>query len=206
MARTGFAAGSPFARRAQSAGGLTALAGVVVILIALAFAAALGAAASDQGLLEIRVKDHREAIEDFSRLTLTLGNIAISPKAGLAIWTKRWRELPTSVRTIDLTKYLGNSSVAVFKGSMDAGAFDAVQLKLDGIEGVLKKNQRQANVKNTLTPIKLPFSVERNGETIIVLDLVVLDMSDHPPRGYELGLRGYALYKNGKLIDKVPPG
>jgi len=61
-------------------------------------------------------------------------------------------------------------------------------------------------VKNALTPIKLYFSVEPKGETVIILDLVVLDMSDHPSRGYELGLKGYALYLNGKLIDKIPPG
>jgi hypothetical protein len=33
-----------------------------------------------------------------------------------------------------------------------------------------------------------------------------MDMSDHPPRGYELGLKGYELITNGKRIEKVPPG
>jgi hypothetical protein len=33
-----------------------------------------------------------------------------------------------------------------------------------------------------------------------------MDMSDHPPLGYELAIRGYELYDNGKLVDKVPPG
>jgi hypothetical protein len=168
--------------------------------------AAVCAANSEQGLLEIRVKDHREAIGDFSRLTLKLGKIAISPKAGLAIWQVGWRELPPSLQAIDLTKYTGKESATIFKKSIDAGAFDGIQLKLDGIEGIVKKTQRPARVKNVLTPIKLQFSVEPKGKTIIVLDLVVLDMSDHPPRGYELGIKGYELYRNGKLVDKVPPG
>jgi len=34
----------------------------------------------------------------------------------------------------------------------------------------------------------------------------VLDMSDHPPRGYELGVQGYEIYTDGKLAAKVPPG
>jgi hypothetical protein len=38
------------------------------------------------------------------------------------------------------------------------------------------------------------------------VDLVVSDFSDHPPRGYELAIRGYELYTNGKLVGKVPPG
>jgi len=176
------------------------------VAAALLFGGVLHAASADQGLLEIRVKDHREAIGDFSRLTLKLGKISISPKPGLAFWKVGWRELSPAVQAVDLTKYTGKETATVFKAMIDAGAFDAIQLKLDGIEGILKKNQRSAKVKNALTPIKLSYSVEPKGETIIVLDLVVLDMSDHPPRGYELGTKGYELYRNGKLIDKIPPG
>jgi hypothetical protein len=31
-------------------------------------------------------------------------------------------------------------------------------------------------------------------------------MSDHPPRGYELSIKGYELFVNGRSVDKVPPG
>jgi hypothetical protein len=206
MARKAIFTGSRFPRRAQSAGGLTALHIFIAASLGLLLTAALPAANSERGRLEIRVKDHREAIGDFSRLTLKLGKIAISPKAGLAIWKVGWRELPPSVQSIDLTQYTGKESAAVFKDSIDAGAFDAVRLNLDAVEGILKKSQRPAKVKNALTPVKLSFSVEPGGETTVVLDLVVHDMSDHPPRGYELGIKGYELYKNGKLIDRIPPG
>jgi hypothetical protein len=172
----------------------------------LLFGSMFPAAGADQGLLEIRIKDHREAIGDFSRLTVKLGKIAISAKPGFAFWKTGWTELSPSLQTVDLTKYTSEESAVVFAGMVDAGAFDAIQLKLDGIKGVLKKNRRQAPVKNTLTPIKLAFSVEPKGKAAIILDLVVLDMSDHPPRGYELGIKGYELYVNGKLTDKVPPG
>jgi len=176
------------------------------VAAALLFGGVLHAASADQGLLEIRVKDHREAIGDFSRFTLKIGKIAISPQPGLAFWKVGWRELSPEVQAMDLTKYTGKETATIFKGMINAGAFDAIQLKLDGIEGILKKNQRQSKVKNALTPIKLSFSVEPKGVTVIILDIVVLDMSDHPPRGYELALKGYELYLNGKLVDKVPPG
>jgi hypothetical protein len=170
------------------------------------FAGSLHAASSGQGALEVRVKDHREAIGDFSRFTLKLDTIAISPRAGFAFWKTSWRELPPSLKSIDLTRYTGNESVAVFTGAINSGDFDAVHLKLDGIEAILKNNQRSAPIKNLLTPIKLSFTVEPKGKTVVILDLIVLDMSDHPPRGYELGIKGHELYGNGKLIDKVPPG
>ena len=39
----------------------------------------------EQGAFEVRIKDHREAIDDFSRLLLTIDSIAISPKPGSEI-------------------------------------------------------------------------------------------------------------------------
>jgi hypothetical protein len=177
----------------------------LLLAVGLLAGGALYAAGAEKGRLEIRVKDHREAIGDFSRLTLKLGKIALSPKPGLAFWRTGWTELTPSLQTIDLTKYTGSESVAVFSGMIDSGAFDAIHLKLDGIEAIIKKNRRQAPVKNLVTPIKLSFSVEPRGKTVIVLDLVVFDMSDHPPQGYELSVKGYELLANGKLLDKVPP-
>jgi hypothetical protein len=158
------------------------------------------------GILEVRVKDHREAISDFSRFTLKLGTIGISPRAGFAFWKSDWRELTPSVQSIDLTNYTGKDSAAVFTGMINAGAFDAIRFNIAAIEAISTKTGRQLPVKNLLTPIKLSFSIEPEGRTVIILDLVVFDMSDHPPRGYELSIKGYELYTNGKLIDKIPPG
>jgi len=89
---------------------------------------------------------------------------------------------------------------------MDAGSFDAFHLKLKSIEAILKKTQRRAPVKDTLSAVQAAFDVPPDGETILVIDLVVTDFSDHPPRGYELGVRGYEVYTNGKLRAKIPPG
>jgi hypothetical protein len=107
---------------------------------------------------------------------------------------------------VDLTKYTGKQSVSVFRGPIAAGSFDAIHLKIKTVQATLKKNSRSASVKNKVGPIKLAFATSVGGDTVIVLDLVVLDMSDHPPAGYELNLKGYEVYTNGKLIDKIPPG
>jgi len=82
----------------------------------------------------------------------------------------------------------------------------AIHLILDQVTGTLKKNQPEVPIANLLSPIKLPFSIRPRAETGIVLDLVVVDISDHPPRGYELHIKGYELYTDGRLIDKIPPG
>jgi hypothetical protein len=168
--------------------------------------AVLHGASSAQGVLEVRLKDHREAIGDFSRFTLKLGTIGISSETGLAFWRTGWRELPPSVQAVDLTRYTGKESVAVFTAVISTGSFDAIRLGIAGIEAISKKSGRPTSVKNSLTPIKLSFAIEPEHKTVIILDLVVVDMSDHPPRGYELGIKGYELYTNEKLVDKIPPG
>jgi hypothetical protein len=164
------------------------------------------AAEREQGILEIQIKDHREAIGDFAKLDVTIGNLLVSPKPGLKFWRTGWHELEATPDTIDLTRYAGGTGVRVYRSAIDAGEFDAFHLKVKTIEGRLKKNKRGAAVKNTVGPVKLAFNVTPQGKTLLIIDLVVTDFSDHPPRGYELGLRGYELYTNGKLIERVPPG
>jgi hypothetical protein len=180
----------------------------LIVFLALAFQCVAGSsrAAEPQGVLEIQIKDHRDAIGDFARLNIVIDKILISPKAGVKIWQTGWKELSASPDTVDLTKYIGKPTAKVLRSSVDAGSFDAFHLKLNKIDGVLKKNRKNAPVKNTIGPVKLAFDVPVKGETILVIDLTVVDLSDHPPRGYELGIKGYELYTNGKLIGKIPPG
>ena len=159
----------------------------------------------DQGTLEIQIKDHREAIDDFAKLAVTLDKFSISPKPGLMFWQSAWQDLTPSVATVDLTQYVGKKTARVFRAAVPAGSFDAFNLKIKSVDAVLKKDHRPAAVHQSIGPVKLSFQVPATGETLLVLDLVVTDFSDHPPRGYELGINGYELYTNGKLIQKIPP-
>ena len=158
------------------------------------------------GVLEIRIKDHRDAIGDFARLNITIDKILISPAPGLRFWQARWKELTPAIAAIDLTKHTGKKAASVFRSSIAAGSFDAFHLQLKSIDGALKRTVKTPQVKNTVAPAKLSFDIQADGETILIIDLTVVDFSDHPPRGYELALRGYELYTNGKLIEKIPPG
>lgn len=186
---------------------MTPSSGALNILLLLMLWVAPGIAGqAEQGTFEVRIKDHREAIDDFSRLLLTIDSVAVSPKPGLRFWQTSWKEFSPSPPSVDLTKYVGKESARIFRADVDAGAFDAFHLKIKSVDGLLKQNRRGAPVKNTIGPVTLSFDIAARGETTLVLDLTVIDFSDHPPRGYELSLKGYELYSNGKLIDKIPPG
>ena len=153
--------------------------------------------------LEVRIKDHREAIADFGNLEVTVDSIRIRPRSLLGFPAGR-TVLKPSLEKIDITNYLGARAASVFKGRVNQGSFDGIDLRLKGIEGRLKKGGSAA-VKNLVTPVRLLFSTDKENNTLIILDLTVLDVSDHPPQGYELHLRGYELYRNGKLVERVPP-
>ena len=119
---------------------------------------ALGAE-SDQGVLEIQIKDHREAIDDFAKLNIAVDKILISPKAGIKFWQTGWKELTPAIVTVDLTQYAGKKTARLFRGELPAGSFDALHLKIRNITAVLKKTHRTAPVKNTIGPVKLSFQL-----------------------------------------------
>ena len=158
-----------------------------------------------RGILEIQLKDHREAIDDFSQVKLLIDKILLSPRFGVQFWRSGWQEIPASSDSLDLTQFTGKKAARIFRGQIDAGAFDAFNVEIKNITAVLKKTGRGASVKNTVGPVKLAFQVPAQGETLLIIDLVVTDFSDHPPRGYELAIKGYELYTNGKLVAKIPP-
>ena len=136
--------------------------GFLSLILALCFAAPAGAAES-QGTFEVRIKDHREAIDDFSQLILTVGELLIGPKPGLMFWQSGWKGLAPARESIDLTKYVGENSVRIFRGSLNPGAFDAIHLKLKEVSGLLRKGQRSIKIKNTVGPIKLSFEIRPPG-------------------------------------------
>lgn len=152
-----------------------------------------------KGLLEVRLKDHREAIGDFLTLEIRVDIVRIHPKGALR--KHGWLLLNPVTEKIDLTRYTARDSALIFRGKVATGLYEAIDLKLKGINGTLKETKEKTAVGNLVDPIRLGFSVNQKASTLIVLDLTVIDMSDHPGRGYELHIKGYQLYTNGKLIQ-----
>ena len=155
--------------------------------------------APGNGTLEIRVKDHRAAIDDFAKLETAVESIRVKPSGS-------WIDLKPDPASFDLTLYKKGNSVTLFRGEIKSGSFEGFHLKVGAIAGTLKKVNGAPKVKNGVGPIQLSFSLEPNKLTLLVIDLEVLDLSDHAGQGYELHINGYEHYMNGKLIDKVPPG
>ena len=162
--------------------------------------------ANSTGSLEIHLTDHREAIGDFARLDVEIDTLRLHPKRLLSLRQSDWLDLRPAVASVDLTQVTEERTIAIWRGELPAGRFEALHLKLKGAGGELKESAEAVPVADEARPIHLPFDVRANDVTRVVIDLVVLDMSDHPNRGYEVHVRGYELYYNDTLAEKVPPG
>ena len=162
--------------------------------------------AQARGTLEVRVKDHRDAIDDFRGVDLLLGKLRLAPDARLRSSDPGWLELTPQLDRMDLTRYKdGKAAATVYRGALAPGRFAAVDLQVAEIRGILAKSGAPGQVKNTVKPIRLAFEVKPGATTVVVLDLELLDLSDHPGRGYELFIKGYELYEDGRLLRKIPP-
>ncbi len=163
--------------------------------------------AQAEGTLELRVKDHRNAIDDFRRVDLRFGKLRLAPGARLRSNDPGWLELAPRVDRMDLTRYKdGVSAATVYRGALPPGRFAAVDLQVTDIRGILRKTGAPDRIKNAVGPIRLAFEVKPAATTVVILDLELLDLSDHPGRGYELLIKGYELYENDRLLQKIPPG
>jgi hypothetical protein len=176
-----------------------------LVLVALASLGAPGCGQPNgRGFLEVKIKDHRDAIGDFTSVKIAIQSIRLSPKVGVKFWQLGWSDLNPDVERIDLTQHVGQSAATIYKGDIATASFEALDLKLRGIDSVLK-DSAPVSISNKLTPVALSFTVNPGDVVTIVLDLTVMDMSDHRPQAYELQWAGYEVYSNGKLIDKIPP-
>lgn len=162
-----------------------------LVLLGVALLMALnGCRAREQGELEVRVTDHREAIGDFVELLVTFSAIGVHPASAPRI--AGWQELTVTSPPVDLTRYVGGISASVLEKEVPVGAYDAIRLDIVSAQGILKEGGRTA-VAPVLDPLALAFTVQRKERTIALVDMVVLELSDHPDKGYELHLKGVAL-------------
>ncbi|MFQ5801711.1 MAG: DUF4382 domain-containing protein [Candidatus Methylomirabilales bacterium] len=142
--------------------------------------------ASDHGQLEVRVKDHREAIADFRRLELDISQIGI--QGGLRPQASAWVLFAPSRRNVDLTQLVDGKYAILLTEDTPAARYRWIRFDLEQVEGVLK-NGRRPHMKVFDDPVAYPFRIVSGKRTVLTIDLTVVDVTDHPGKGYELHIR-----------------
>lgn len=162
-----------------------------VIWLALALMVSLagagcGTSSSSPDNLEVRVRDHEEAIDNFSELWLTISAVGIHP-AGQPR-TEGWIEVVPSLQKLDLTEYVEGPEAIIVQATVETGAYDAVRLTVDRAAGTLIDGQ-QIEVEGSFDPVALDFWIKDGKTTILRVDLLVLDVSEHAGLSYQLHIR-----------------
>lgn len=152
---------------------------------------------SDHGQLEVRVKDHREAIGDFRRLHLDISKIGI--QSGLRPQASAWLLFTPARRRVDLTQLLEERYAVLLTEDVPAAQYRWIMLDIDIAEGDLKDGRR-SSIEAFDDPVAFPFRIASEKKTLLTVDLIVVDVSDHPGKEYELHIRNVST----EIVE--PPG
>ena len=142
--------------------------------------------APGRGQLEVRVKDHREAIADFRRLEFDISQIGI--QGALRPQASAWLLFSPSRRNVDLTQLVGGKYAVLLTEDAPAARYRWIRFDLEGVQGVLK-NGRRPHMKVFDDPVAYPFRIVSGKRTVLTIDLIVVDVSEHPGKDYELHIR-----------------
>lgn len=146
----------------------------------------LPVAAPPLGELQIRIGDHREAIDDFKELWVSVGAIAIH-RSGAAR-EQGWVHIAVQQSQFDLTQQIGGSGALVARSKIAVGHYDAVRLSVAQATGTLK-DHTPVQVTIFDGPVALALSIQESRLSVMRLDLVVMSARDHPGGTYELHFR-----------------
>lgn len=166
---------------------------IMACLLLILLGTGCGASNTGPGSLEVQVWDHREAIGDFKELRLTFSSVGIHP-AGQPR-TEGWLQLEPSVQELDLTQYVEGPKAIIAQATVEAGVYDAVHLTVDQASGTLIDGQ-QVDVEVSFDPVALDYSIKDGQTTVLGLDLLVLDVTEHSGLSYELHIREVMVIKD----------
>ncbi|MGH7407177.1 MAG: DUF4382 domain-containing protein [Candidatus Methylomirabilales bacterium] len=140
----------------------------------------------ETGRLLVRITDHREAIADFTRLPVTIAAVAVHP-AGQPR-REGWLRLLVPAPVVDLVQAT-REPVMLLEAPVPPGAYDAVRLEMDRGRGTLGSGEEVAVAVPSRGMAAVSFRVKAGQATVLTLDLVVHDLTDHPGKRYGVAIR-----------------
>ena len=144
------------------------------------------------GEVVVLITDHREAIDDFSSLVVTVSGARLHLRARLP--DEGWVTLETTPRQIDLTRYRDGATFELLRAEAPAARYDAADLVAEAMaRGVVLVGDAgdPVGVPLDLSPTRVDIAVRPDQVTQVTFDLVVHDLRDHPGKTW------------GVLLDEV---
>lgn len=150
---------------------------IFFLLVSVALASASGAGEEESGEVIVLITDHREAIDDFSSLVVTVEGARLHLRG--ARTDEGWQSIPVEPVGIDLTRYQDGATVELARQRVPVGRYDAAEVLATAARGVVKSGER-VGVPLELSPVRADVHVRADQVTQVTFDLVVHDLRDHP--------------------------
>lgn len=132
----------------------------------------------DTGEVVVLITDHREAIDDFAALVVTVHGARLHRRG--AAGDAGWLTLPVEPQEIDLTRYRDGATLELTRQRAPAGRYDAAEvLAAAAARGVVRGGER-VEVPLELAPARVGVRVRAAQAAQVTFDLVVHDLRDHP--------------------------
>lgn len=129
------------------------------------------------------ITDHRDAIDDFSALVVTIEGARLHRWGMLS--NDGWAVITIDPQEIDLTQYKDGSTVELARAQVPIGHYDVADLLASGARGVLQSGE-QVDVQLSLEPVRVAVGLRAGEVTQVTFDLVVQDLSDHPGKTWDV--------------------
>ena len=167
-----------------------AVAAALLPWCALAAAAGGGVEAdAATGEVVVLVTDHREAIDDFSSLVVTLDGARLHRRGRLP--DEGWVVLDAVRSEVDLTRYRDGATFELLRGAAPAARYDATDLLVHATARGVVLAGDTVEVPLEILPARVDVDVRPGRVTQVTFDLVVHDLRDHPGKTW------------GVLLDEV---
>ena len=164
-------------------------AAIVFLALCGTLASASGAGEEESGEVVVLITDHREAIDDFSSLVVTLNGARLHRRGRLP--EEGWVVLETTRGEVDLTRYRDGATFELLRGEAPAARYDAADLLVHAsARGVVLAGDT-VEVPLEISPARIDVEVRADRVTQLTFDLVVHDLRDHPGKTW------------GVLLDEV---
>ena len=148
----------------------------VLLLLSAAPASASGSGEVESGEVVLLITDHREAIDDFTSLVVTVEGARMHRRGARS--DEGWLAIMVDLQEIDLTRYQDGATVELVREQVPVGRYDAAEILASGARGTLQGGDR-VGVPLELTPVRTDVRVRADRITQVTFDLVVQDLRDH---------------------------
>jgi len=153
-----------------------------VVLAGALLGGASGAGAGPTGRVEVRVTDHRAAIDDFATLHVELAEVALHGRGRPR--DQGWVPAVRGAAAVDLVPLKEGRWAVVGVGTVPAERYDAVRVRFGAMRGALRAGP-VPDVRAIGSTVAVTLTVVPDRVAAVLVDLYVEDVTDHDPGRYQ---------------------